>query len=337
VILNASHVDANVALDAAGILNITGPVNVLNGSTVNGNSSSGQAFKDGELGGGGIGEESGNVFVSDSQVSNNRAVGMYSGGIVILVGSVTITNGSHVDGNSNNGPGGGIAANFGGAVVVSHGSTVNGNTGAGLGGGIVNFSESYGISITDGSQVDNNTVTNGEVAGSTKGLLLLGAGFLSAGRGDATLMAALQQFVVVCVQRGGGILGAVAALPDGGNVQVGGGIASALTGPVDISGGSEVSGNRFAAVVTNLPAIGFGGGVFANLGPITIDGGTVSDNVATGSGGGIWNGALLTISNSTVTRNRAAAFGGGIFNRGVFASKTTLIADNSPDNIFPSA
>jgi fibronectin-binding autotransporter adhesin len=336
VILNASHVDANVALDAAGILNVTGPIQVLNGSTVNGNSSSGDAFAVGELGGGGIGQMAGNVFISDSQVSNNKAVGMYSGGIVILVGGVTVTNGSHVDGNSDDGPGGGIAANFGGPVVVSHGSTVNGNTCAGLGGGVVNFSETYGISVTDNSQVNNNTLTNGEVA-ALNGLLEVGAGFLTAGRGDPLLLSALQQFAAVIAQRAGAILGASAQLPSAGNTQVGGGIASALTGPIDISGGSEVIGNRFAGVVTNLPAVGFGGGVFANLGTITIDGSTVSDNVATGSGGGIWNGASLTIRNSTVTRNHAAASGGGIFNRGVFTSSNTLIANNTPDDLFPPA
>jgi hypothetical protein len=334
VILNASHVDSNVALDAAGILNVSGPIQVINGSTVNGNSSSGDAVQVGQLGGGGIGQMTGNVFISDSQVSNNKTVGMYSGGIVLLVGGVTITNGSHIDGNTNNGPGGGIAANFGGPVVVSHGSTINGNTSAGLGGGVVNFSETYGISVTDNSQVNNNTVTNGEVA-ALNGLLEVGAGFLTAGRGDPLLMSALQQFAAVIAQRAGALMSASAQLPASGNTQVGGGIASALTGPIDISGGSEVIGNSFAGTVTNLPAVGFGGGVFANLGTITIDGSTVSDNAATGNGGGIWNGASLTISNSVVTRNRAAVFGGGVFNRGVFTSTNTLITNNSPDEVFP--
>ena len=108
-------------------------------------------------------------------------------------------------------------------------------------------------------------------------------------------------------------------------MQVGGGIASVLAGPVEISGGSQVSGNHFAATAdSTLPAVGVGGGVFANLGPITIDGSTISDNIATGDGGGIWNGRSLAISNSTVTGNRAASrHGGGIFNQGAFTSTNT--------------
>ncbi len=92
---------------------------------------------------------------------------MYSGGIVILLGGVTVTDGSQIDGNSANGPGGGIAANFEGAVTISDGSQVDGNTGAGLGGGIVNFSETFGISVTGQSQVSNNTLTNVEDAHAT--------------------------------------------------------------------------------------------------------------------------------------------------------------------------
>jgi hypothetical protein len=335
VSLNASHVDANTARNAGGILNVTGTVQVLDGSTVNGNSSTGHSFQSDDFGGGGIGQMNGNVIVSASEVSHNKTVGMYSGGIVLLIGGATITDGSHVDGNTNNGPGGGIAANFGGPVVVSNGSTVNGNTGAGLGGGIVNFSETFGVTVTGGSQVNDNVLTNAEPASVTTGLLEVDASFLSSARGDALLRSMLRLFIAAIAQRAGAIRQAAAQLPADGNVQVGGGISSPLTGPIELSGGSEVSGNRFAQVIANKLAVGVGGGIFANLGPITIDGGTVSDNVATGDGGGIWNGHSLTISNSAVVRNRAATRGGGIFNRGAFTSTNSIVADNSPDNIDP--
>ena len=134
-----------------GILNVTGPVQVLDGSTVTGNSSSGNSLPTGNLGGG-IAEMDGNVTISDSdsQVSNNKTPGMYCGGIVSLLGSATVTDGSQVDGNTNNGPGGGIAANFGGPVTISNGSQVDGNTGAGLGGGIVNFALDCGVTVIGG-------------------------------------------------------------------------------------------------------------------------------------------------------------------------------------------
>ena len=82
----------------------------------------------GDLGGGGIGEMAGNVIVSASQVNNNTAVGMYSAGIVILLGGVTVTDGSQIEATPPMAPGGGIAANFEGAVAISQGSQVNGNT-----------------------------------------------------------------------------------------------------------------------------------------------------------------------------------------------------------------
>jgi fibronectin-binding autotransporter adhesin len=343
VTLIASHVDANAARNAGGLLNVFGSVEVLDGSTVNDNSSYGSALGKGDSGGGGIGEMAGNVIVSDSQVSGNMTVGMFSGGIVILLGGVTVTDGSQIDGNSNNGPGGGIAANFEGAVTIGGGSQVDGNTGAGLGGGIVNFSNAFGITITGGSEVAHNTLTNVENAAITSGLISVGLvpdlerALVSGGRGDASLKAALQLFVNACAQRAPLIEQALQALPSGGTVQVGGGICSVLSGPVEVLGGSDISDNGFASRTTGAVAVGDGGGVFANLGPITIDSSTISGNSAAGDGGGIWNGTALSISNSLVTQNQAGAHGGGIFNRGAFTSSGTSVVKNSPDDIYPAS
>jgi hypothetical protein len=340
VTLIASHVDSNTARNAAGILNVFGSVEVLDGSTVNNNSSYGSSFMTGDLGGGGIGEMSGNVMISASQVNNNSALGMYSAGIVILLGGVTVTDGSQIDGNSANGPGGGIAANFEGAVVISQGSQVNDNTGAGLGGGIVNFSETFGVTITGQSQVAHNTLTNDEDALVTSGLISVGQvpaterEFLSGGRGDAVLTAALQLFVNACAQRAPMIVEADDAFASGTD-QVGGGISTVLTGPIDVSGGSDISDNGFASKKNGEAAIGIGAGIFANLGPITIDGSTISGNTATSDGGGIWNGSSLSISNSLVTQNYAVGQGGGIFNQGTFTSTNTSVVDNTPDDVYP--
>lgn len=341
ITLVGSHVDGNSARNAGGILNVFGTVEVTEGSTVNGNVSSGNALPNGDLGGGGISQMIGNVYVSESQVSNNKTIGMYSGGIVLLLGGVTVTNGSQVNGNTNVGPGGGIAANFGGAVVVSHFSQVNGNTDGGVGGGIVNWAENFGIEILDHSQVNNNISTNFQDSQSANGLgqLFLDhtitKAFVGGGIGDPQLKRALQLFVNACGQRLDVVNRAVAALPFGGNVEIGGGIASIYGAPILIAGKSEVNGNGFAALPSStLPAKGIGGGVFSNIGPITIDDSTISDNVATGDGGGgIWNGLSLNISNSTVTGNRAAGPGGGIFNRGSFTSTNNNISGNKPDNI----
>jgi hypothetical protein len=80
VVENGSHVDGNSARNVGGICvgQVVRPrddaVDVTGGSTVNGNQSTATVDPDtGDFGGGGIAAEStGNVYVSDSQVSHNR-------------------------------------------------------------------------------------------------------------------------------------------------------------------------------------------------------------------------------------------------------------------------
>src|SRR3954454_14458796 len=86
---------------------------------------------------------------------------MYSSGLVILFGSVSIQDRSQVNWNRNNGPGGGIAVNFGGSVIVTGHSQIDHNTAAGMGGGIVNFATpAQKVKIDQGSEVSDNTLTN---------------------------------------------------------------------------------------------------------------------------------------------------------------------------------
>ena len=140
-------------------------------------------------------------------------------------------------------------------------------------------------------------------------------------------------------QRASLIEQAAAALPDNEAPQIGAGLSTILGGPINISGGSTISDNVFKQAkdgYAKYPLIGIGGGVFANLGPITIDGSTIRGNVADGNGGGIWNGRSLSISNSLVTGNSSLlGQGGGIFNRGSFSSSNTSVVDNTPNNIVP--
>ena len=214
-----------------------GSVEVVDGSTVDGNSAFGNGFRSGDLGGGGIVQIDGNVVVASSTVNNNHTLGMYSGGIVLLIGGVTVTDGSQVDGNSNNGPGGGIAANFGGPVIIEHGSQVDGNTAAGIGGGIVNFSENFATEILDDSEVSNNMLTNVQDTSAASGLAQLGENpvlgkvFVATGRDDPTLQTAFRLFVNACAQRAALINTAVAALPAGGACQIARGSPARSTAP----------------------------------------------------------------------------------------------------------
>jgi len=343
VTLVASHVDSNRSRNAGGILNVFNSVEVLDGSTVNGNTSTRDSFQQGDFGGGGIAQINGNVIISGSQVNGNRTAGQYSGGIVLLIGGVTIANGSQVNGNSNNGPGGGIAANFGGQVVVTGGSQVNGNTGAGVGGGVVNWSDTFGVGVYDRSEVSGNVLTDAEDSGIIHGLIDVASdpahqrALLSGGRGDAALAEALRLFIANCRQRLDSLQVAADALPGGGSALVGAGIATVLGGGIDVRD-STVGGNTFrnAPGHEDAPLIGIGGGLFANLGAIAIDRGTIRDNVADGDGGGIWSGRALAISDSLVSGNVARlGRGGGIFNRGTFESSDTGVVGNTPDDVFP--
>ena len=89
--VSLSCIDDNRAMDVGGINEVKGDVQVVDGSEVNWNSSTAALnVSNGDFGGGGISEGVGNVFVSRSQVSYNHSIGMYSSGIVVGLGSVTV-------------------------------------------------------------------------------------------------------------------------------------------------------------------------------------------------------------------------------------------------------
>jgi hypothetical protein len=316
--LSRSRIDGNGALNVGGIDEVQGEVRVVSGSKVDGNSSTAQLdVAAGNFGGGGISVGAGDVFVSRSEVDDNHSLGMYSSGIVIGLGNVTVTSGSRVDGNTNNGPGGGIAANFGGVVTVTGKSQVDHNTGAGLGGGIVNFAgPSGGVRILGGSEVDDNTLTTGETVGQAIGVFLeviadsLGLDFDTATGG--TSASALSAEISSLDQGIASTAGAPSA-----SIVAGGGIATLLGASITVAGGSHVDDNLAGAQPSggNSNSIGVGGGLFAARAPINVAGSTVDDDTARGSGGGIWNGASLTVTGSTIAGNGAVLSpGGGLFN-----------------------
>jgi hypothetical protein len=306
--VSQSRVDNNSALNAGGINEAKGNVQVVGHSEVNGNSSTAPLnVSSGNFGGGGIVEGAGNVLVSRSQVSFNHSVGMYSSGIVVGLGGVTVTSGSQVDWNSNNGPGGGIAANFGGVVTVSGGSQVDHNTGAGNGGGIVNFAGPLGgVQVLGRSEVSHNTLTNFESLGQAVGVFLE---LLAASLGvDFTGSAALTAEIARIEQEVGSPSGFVVS---------GGGIGTLLGASITVAGGSHVDDNLSGFQVSsgNPLSIGIGGGLFSGTGPINVTGSTVNGNTALGSGGGIWNQGSMTVVGSSIASNDAVdSPGGGLYN-----------------------
>jgi hypothetical protein len=355
VFVTGSHVDGNSALDVGGIMVGTVipslghlAVSVTGGSTVNGNSSSGGEHQNPKnLGGGGIAVVAdGDVSIDASQVSYNQTKGMYSGGIVVGLGSIDVTNGSQIDWNSNNGPGGGIAANFRGVVTVSGGSQVDYNTGAAIGGGIVNFSGPLGrVAISGGSQVNDNSLTNGETIGRVIAVFLAvifqktsfhDFAVAAGGEGGAAMLDGLAQLDQASQQSAASIREAVRQISHPLGVLVAGGGIGVLAAPVSVTEGSQVSHNLAGRNILDghQRLFSLAGGIFQVLGTVTIDQGHIDDNRSRfGDGGGVWlgSGSLNVSSGSTISGNSANGDGGGIWSDGVLNILFSTVSHNRAD------
>ena len=85
---------------------------------------------------------------------------------------------------------------------------------------------------------------------------------------------------------------------------------------------STLSGN----LASNL-----GGGIYNHGGTVTVQNSILSDNVAGYGGGGIYNfsGSTLTVKNCTFSTNWAWNFGGGIFNEGYLWLENSTLFSNT--------
>jgi CSLREA domain-containing protein len=84
---------------------------------------------------------------------------------------------------------------------------------------------------------------------------------------------------------------------------------------------------------TNNTAEGDAGGLFNNLGTVTITNSTFSDNTADFDGGGLYNNVgTVMITNSTFSNNTADFSGGGLFNNsGTVTITSSTFSDNSSE------
>ena len=95
--------------------------------------------------------------------------------------------------------------------------------------------------------------------------------------------------------------------------------------------------DRNAAAYNGFPfGGGEGGGIYNDVGTVTITNSVVSNNSAgvsvefpVGTGGGISNYGTLTITNSTITSNQVELIGGGIANAGPLTITNSTIIGNS--------
>jgi hypothetical protein len=342
VTLNHSQVSGNAALVAGGgIASATfDPSSVakltLNNSSVNGN----EQLLDGNsngLGGGGIVNILGTVTLNSSEASSNFANGFVGGGIAsgdyfsfTESGSVLTLNNSQVDDNTAPNAGGGGIQNLLGSATLNS-SEVDGNSSLN-GGGISSGNGNGGIPPGTGHLTLNKSEVNGNTAtapapqpGSQGGPPIAAGGIANGG---------------VAVLNNSEVDNNTAEFTSGG------GIVNHGTMTLNKS---EVNGN----VAAGRGVFASGGGIVSANGPpgspgtvLNLNNSSVDNNRAGGDGGGIANGIPLpgpmpllggtvNLNHSDVTGN-SAAHGGGIFNNAgtVTLSKTT-ITSNTPDNCEP--
>jgi len=352
-IQNNSHIDNNSAYNSGGIQEGKGDIIITNHSTVNHNKSFNDInTNENAGGGGGITITLGTVYVSESEVSNNKTLGMYSGGIVTIIADVIINKNSKIEGNHNRGPGGGIAVNVGSISIDS--SSVSDNEGASLGGGIVNFSPAPGFISINNSKVSNNTLTNAQTIATTIKVffdiiihslasLISQASLNPVGTGGGQIIIDLIPEIT------GKILNIKNNL-DNVNLPVhnligGGGIASLLKTPITVSNSqidNNFSGKNVSSV--NTPFDSYGGGLFGLESLIIVESSNISRNSSLSTGGGIYANTSLNVSNSNIFNNEIVLpvpprpqrlgqvfYGAGIFNDsdGVLYLSNSNISNNS--------
>ena len=265
VTVDNSQVLNNVAaLEGGGLWNSsTGTMIIRNGTMVSDNKASGAAAHDG---GGGIFNNGGRLAILDGvTIRNNTADGAAGsgGGILSLSGAVTV-DGSTIRGN--------VANRAGGGIEVVEGT----------------------VTLT-GSTLGGPAPVHGNIAGP--------AGSASPGNGGGLHVTGGADVTI----KGGSVSNNVAAREGGGLWNAGPGARMV------IRDGVQISNNTASGAMSHDG----GGGIFNNGGRLAIQGGVhIRNNVAdgsSGSGGGIFSiHGGVTIDGSTISGNMANRAGGGI-------------------------
>jgi len=270
------------------------------------------------LAGGAIYDQSGNVTLSGSTVSDNKARGEGGGGIFLGGGKLMLRH-TTVQDNFVPSAGGGICGT--GTVTLTD-STVSGNTcgtsGGGIAGGTVNLTGSTvsgnNTILGDGGGISASTAVNlvhSTVSGNSA--LTQGGGISTSGTATLSNCTVSGNSATAQGCQGGGIFAATATLSNctvssnsaNGVDGLGGGIFAATA----TLSNCTVSGNFAVGPLANRGSSGGqGGGIFAAT--ATLSNCTVSDNQAFTDGGGIETTGSATLTDSTVSGNFAEDSGG---------------------------
>ena len=222
------------------------------------------------------------------------------GGIEVLdSGRLTLAT-STVSGNSSRFGGGGISSNHYSSLSVS-GSTISGNSTEGIGGGLQNSGSSL--------KVINSTITNNSAdrgGGIAKAFYFFPTGVLT-----------IENSMIsgnTAAQRGGGIYSTYDLTLLGS--AAGAAVGESAGGTREVRGRLVVSGTTISDNSAPL-----GGGIWTGDGDVSFTSSTISGNMATGAGGGLyWNPFTnldtipeAAIFHSTIAFNTSEGQGGGIF------------------------
>ena len=275
-----------------------------------------------------------------------------------------IYSGCTISGNTATSIGGGILAHRSTSIMMYGGSIENNTAGStsveGYGGGVL--VESFAADFTMmGGTIKNNKAHNGGGVGVQYGDFSMTGGKITGneaikyaglgGQGGGVCVLYSGEFLmtdgeITTNKADGGIGGGVAL--DDNDISVPFTMAGGL-----ISGNSALSGGGVGGIkdfalqsgsITGNTGV-CGGGVYLTSGKLTMTGGSINNNVATGSvytegGGGVFlfNTAQLELSNGIITENKATGGNGGgvavfsVSSAGAFSMSGGKIEDNLANN-----
>lgn len=295
-------------LDVADAATIT-----LSGVTISGNTAS--------SGGGGVyfdGDESVSFTITNSVVSGNTAESGDGGGLYLdfsgYSGTLKISD-TTIENNDADGDGGGlyVYADYEGFLMRIENSSISGNSATGDGGGLYLYTGDSAVITISNTQINNNTAGSdgGGIAADLDGagtdLTIIDSsisGNEAGGNGGGLYLYAGADNVKVTIERTQ-VNNNTAGSSGGGIYYEDHGYEDSLFYVID----SEVTGNMALG--------GDGGGIHIDSDgdrDVRITRSTISDNSATGDGGGIWTRkADVVIVESTISENTASGKGGGIY------------------------
>jgi CSLREA domain-containing protein len=307
--LNGGAILSNTAVTYGGGLYVSGTF-TQTGESVIGHNTAGQR-------GGGVYALFGTVILNGGQIAHNRVTGTgddsYGGGGAYVGGSnvaLIQTGSSTIIENTAKMHGGGVYVSE--ARVTLNGGQILSNTAEKKGGGVylygsVTLTQTAGLIACNAAQGTDTDDGGGGIYSLYENRLTLSGGQILGNRANrgGGLYIRTGSFNLL----GAEIVGNSASL-------FGGGVYAGLLGwSTPIKGGRIISNTA-----------GYGGGLYATAGSVTLERGQIVSNSANSEGGGVYHdtggaAGVLTLINTTVSGNTASNDGGALVN----ASGTTVL------------